>query len=193
MAAPLNSMGFLNGPTPSSFFVYFWSFQINNPIFTTNQCENCPSSIRHWDSNPRPLKHEPSPITTRPRLSPKNNIVTTVHWNVTYNSRSHATAITTSAERLLTSRTSATPLSSSGKARPRPNTTSFGTRTATATRTWTGGRGSSCKESDSTKFSLFYFLHFNFWRFWLDNLTRRLQLMGDKATWQYSFSREKQI
>ena len=30
-----------------------------------------PSSIKHWDSNPRPLKHESSPLTTRPGLPPK--------------------------------------------------------------------------------------------------------------------------
>ena len=47
-------------------FVYFWSFQTNNTIFATNQCEKCPSSIRRWDSNSRPLKHESSPITARP-------------------------------------------------------------------------------------------------------------------------------
>ena len=62
---------FLNGPTPFSFFVYFQSFQTNiNTIFTTNQCEKCPSSIQYWDSNPRPLEHESSPITTRPGLRP---------------------------------------------------------------------------------------------------------------------------
>ena len=28
---------------PGLFFVYFWSFQTNNTIFTTNQCEKCPN------------------------------------------------------------------------------------------------------------------------------------------------------
>ena len=57
---------------PGLFFVYFWSFQTNNIIFTTNQCErmSCPSGIWHWDLNPQPLKHESSPITTRPGLPP---------------------------------------------------------------------------------------------------------------------------
>ena len=57
---------------PGLFFFYFWSFQTNSTIFTTNQCENmaCPSSIRHWDSNQWPLKHESSPITTKPGLPP---------------------------------------------------------------------------------------------------------------------------
>ena len=49
------------------FFVYFRSFQTNIiTIFTTNICENCPSSIV-WcrDSNPLPSEHESLPITTR--------------------------------------------------------------------------------------------------------------------------------
>ena len=32
---------------------------------------SCPSSIRHWGSNPRPSDEFP-PITTRPGLPPKN-------------------------------------------------------------------------------------------------------------------------
>ena len=59
-----------NWANPGLFFVYFWSFQTNNTIFTTNQCEKCPSSIRRWDSNPRPLERESTPITTRPGLPP---------------------------------------------------------------------------------------------------------------------------
>ena len=35
-----------NGLTPASIFVYFWSFQTNNTLFTTNQFEKCSSSIR---------------------------------------------------------------------------------------------------------------------------------------------------
>ena len=31
---------------------------------------SCPSSIQHQESNPRPLRHELSPITTRPGLPP---------------------------------------------------------------------------------------------------------------------------
>ena len=58
---------------PGLFFVYFRSLQTNiNTIFTTNQCEqtSCQSSIQCWDSNPQPLKHESSPITTRAGLPP---------------------------------------------------------------------------------------------------------------------------
>ena len=58
---------------PGLFFVYFRSFQANITIFTTNKCEKMakwPSSIRRRDSNPRPFKHESSPITTRPGLPP---------------------------------------------------------------------------------------------------------------------------
>ena len=36
--------------------------------FTTNKCEKCPSSLRCWDSSPRPLEYESPPITTGPRL-----------------------------------------------------------------------------------------------------------------------------
>ena len=51
-------------------FNLFSSSQSNNTIFTTNKCErmSSPSSIRHRDSNRWPLKHELSPITTRPEL-----------------------------------------------------------------------------------------------------------------------------
>ena len=55
---------FLKWANPGLFFVYFRSFQTNNTIFTTNQCEKCPSCIRRWDSNPRPLERESPSITT---------------------------------------------------------------------------------------------------------------------------------
>ena len=49
----------------------FSSFQTNITNFTTNMyVKKCPSSIRCWDSNSRPLEHEPPPITTRPGLPP---------------------------------------------------------------------------------------------------------------------------
>ena len=49
----------------------------NNTIFTKNQCKkmSCPFSIRRRDLNPQPLKHELSPITTRPGLPPLNILV----------------------------------------------------------------------------------------------------------------------
>ena len=57
----------LNCQRPASnLFVYFWPFQTNNAIFTTNKCEKCPSSIQCWYFNPRPPEHESSPVTTRP-------------------------------------------------------------------------------------------------------------------------------
>ena len=63
----------LNGPIPASFclFSVFSNKQYN---FTTNPCEKmpCPSRKRHRDSNPRPLKHESSPITTRLGLPPQS-------------------------------------------------------------------------------------------------------------------------
>ena len=62
---------------PRPFFVYFWSFQTNNTIFTTNQCEKMfkyPSSIQRWDSNAQSFEHESSLITTRPGLPPPNSL-----------------------------------------------------------------------------------------------------------------------
>ena len=47
---------------------YVRSFQTNNTISTTNQCEKYPSNIWRRDSNPRPFEHESCPITTRPGL-----------------------------------------------------------------------------------------------------------------------------
>ena len=61
-----SNVTFLNGPTPASFIVYFWSFQTNIiTIFTTNICEKYLSSIRCQDSNPQPPHHESPFITTR--------------------------------------------------------------------------------------------------------------------------------
>ena len=60
---------------PRPLFHLFSSFQTNITIFTTNICEKMswPSSIRHWDSNPRPSEHEFPPITTRPGREPLVN------------------------------------------------------------------------------------------------------------------------
>ena len=56
---------------PGLFFIYFWSFQTYiNTILQLINVKKCPSSIQRWDSNPRPYKHESSPITTRPGLPP---------------------------------------------------------------------------------------------------------------------------
>ena len=55
-----------NGPSRPHFHL-FLSFQSNNTIFTS-QCIKIPSSKRCWDSNPRPLEFESSPIATRPGL-----------------------------------------------------------------------------------------------------------------------------
>ena len=64
---------FLNGPSPASFSFIFGLFNKQYiTIFTANQCEKSQSSIQRRDSNPRPLEHESSPITTRQgRLSGK--------------------------------------------------------------------------------------------------------------------------
>ena len=60
---------FLNGHS-QPLYVYFPLFNTNITTFTTNKCEKCTSSIRCWDSNPRPSEHKSPPITTRPGLPP---------------------------------------------------------------------------------------------------------------------------
>ena len=59
---------------PGLFFIYFRSFQTNNTIFTTKQCEKNMSTIWSRDSNPQPYKHESSPINTRPGLPPQDQL-----------------------------------------------------------------------------------------------------------------------
>ena len=55
-------------------FFYFNLFLVfsNKQYNFYNKSMSCPSSIRRQDLNPRPLKHESSPITTIPGLPPKN-------------------------------------------------------------------------------------------------------------------------
>ena len=55
---------------PGIFCIYFCLFKTHIIIFTTNKCEECPSSIWCRDSNSRPLYHESPSITTRPGLPP---------------------------------------------------------------------------------------------------------------------------
>ena len=51
---------------PRPLFHLFSVFSNKQHNFSTNQCETCPSIIKCQDSNPQPLEHESSPITTRP-------------------------------------------------------------------------------------------------------------------------------
>ena len=54
-----------NGPKPASFCLFFGLFQtIINTILQQINVKKCPSSMRHRDLNPRPLKRESPPITT---------------------------------------------------------------------------------------------------------------------------------
>ena len=56
---------------PRHLFVYIRSFQkINTFLQQINVKNVSPSSIQRRDSNPLPLEHESSPITTRPGLLP---------------------------------------------------------------------------------------------------------------------------
>ena len=64
---------FLKWANLGLFFVYFWSFQTTNTIFTIINVKKCSSSIRRRDLNPQLLKHELSPITTWPGHPPTQN------------------------------------------------------------------------------------------------------------------------
>ena len=71
-----------NGPTPASFrlFSVFSNKHQYNFYNKLNWKNVNPSSIRHRDSNPRPFKHESSPITTRPGLPPQNKKFTFIFF-----------------------------------------------------------------------------------------------------------------
>ena len=56
-------------PRPLFLFI-FGLFKQTSLQFLQQICEKCPSSIRCRDSNPRPLKRESLPFTTRPGLPP---------------------------------------------------------------------------------------------------------------------------
>ena len=56
-------------------FIYGLFKQTIKFLQQMNVKKSCPSSIWHWDSNPQPLEHESSPITTRPGLPPNCRIV----------------------------------------------------------------------------------------------------------------------
>ena len=47
---------------------WYQSNKANNTIFTTNWYEKSPSNILCRESNSRPLEHQYSPITARPKL-----------------------------------------------------------------------------------------------------------------------------
>ena len=74
---------FIKMGQPRPLFRLFRSFQTNIiTIFTTKICEKskCPSSIRCWDSKPRPLERESLPITTKAGLPPRaQSILGQVH------------------------------------------------------------------------------------------------------------------
>ena len=57
---------FLNGPSLASISFIYRPFQTNITNFTTNECEKCPSSIRHQVSNTQPCDYKSPPLTTRP-------------------------------------------------------------------------------------------------------------------------------
>ena len=55
-----------NGPSPASFLLIFSLFKQTSLQFLQQMyVKNCPSSIRYWESNPRPSERESLPIITR--------------------------------------------------------------------------------------------------------------------------------
>ena len=58
---------FLKMGQPRPLFCLFLIFSNKQYFFTKYQCEKFPSTIQRQDSNPQPLEHESSPITSRPR------------------------------------------------------------------------------------------------------------------------------
>ena len=68
----IRSRRLLKKGQPRPLFVYFRTFQTNNTILTTNQCEKNVLSIQYTAPGfePRPSDCESPPITTRPGLQP---------------------------------------------------------------------------------------------------------------------------
>ena len=64
---------FKYGPSQAS-FQFIFDFSSKHYNFYNKLCEKCPSSIRCWDSNPQPSEHEPTPLTTRSALLPKDEL-----------------------------------------------------------------------------------------------------------------------
>ena len=61
---------FKNGPTPASFLFIFVFSNKHYKFYNKYECEKCPSSIRHRDSNSQPSDYESPPLTTKPGLPP---------------------------------------------------------------------------------------------------------------------------
>ena len=90
MAADLfpKASSFFTWTIPGLFFRLFSSFQTNIAIFTAYKCEKCPSSIRHWDSNPPPLEHETPPLT-KARSFLYNILIISSNVNSQYKNKIH--------------------------------------------------------------------------------------------------------
>ena len=51
------------------------SFRLFKQNYTTKIFDKCPFSIKNWELNPRPSKHDSPPITTRSGLPPLGSIL----------------------------------------------------------------------------------------------------------------------
>ena len=68
------------GP-PGLFLFTFGLFKQTIQFLQQSNVKKFPFSIWHWDSNPQPLDHELSPITTRPGLPPRYKHFTNVNYD----------------------------------------------------------------------------------------------------------------
>ena len=59
-----------NGPTSASFSFIFGLFKQTIEFLQQINVKKCIQYMTHRDSNPRPLEHESSPLTTTPVLPP---------------------------------------------------------------------------------------------------------------------------
>ena len=74
---------------PRPLYHLFSYYQTNFRSLTTIVCGKilCPSGIRRRDSNPQPLEHESTPITTKPGLPPSSLQLGLFLFNISIYSR----------------------------------------------------------------------------------------------------------
>ena len=78
----------------ASFLFIFGLFKQTIQLLQQINVKKCPSSIRRWDSNPRPLERESTPITTRPGLPPRElQFYSSFKFKLKYYRMSHPTTM----------------------------------------------------------------------------------------------------
>ena len=118
-----STLFFFKWTIPGLFVDLFLSFQTNITFWQQTNVRKCPSSIRCWDSNPRPLEHESLRVTTRPGLLPSTSFFVTAFepasliWRKRFSTRAKSDSLTSGSTsrvwRISWQRWSIRPLSSS--------------------------------------------------------------------------------